>query len=38
MDRRIARRNIANGLMLGLAAAFLFALTFVVATLYIAAA
>jgi hypothetical protein len=37
MDRRIARRNLANGLMLGLGAAFMFGLTFIVATLYIAA-
>jgi hypothetical protein len=37
MDRRTARRNISNGLMLGLGAAFVFGLTFIVATIYIAA-
>jgi len=36
VDREQARRNIRTGLWLGLMAAGLFALTFVVATIYIA--
>ena len=38
MDREQAKRNIVNGLWLGLAAVALFAFTFFVATLYIASA
>ncbi len=38
MDREQARRNIVSGLWLGLMAAGLFALTFIVATIYIASA
>jgi hypothetical protein len=38
MDRRTARRDMANGLFLGLLAALLFALACVAATIYIAAA
>jgi hypothetical protein len=38
VDRELAKRNIGTGLWLGLAVAGLFALTFIVATLYIAAA
>lgn len=36
MDREQARRNLNTGLVLGAGALVLFALTFVVATLYIA--
>ena len=36
MDREQATRNLRTGLWLGLAAAALFALTFIVATIYIA--
>jgi uncharacterized membrane protein (DUF485 family) len=38
VDREQARRNIVSGLWLGLLAAGLFALTFIVATIYIASA
>ena len=38
MDREQATRNLKSGLFLGLLSAGLFALTFVVATLYIASA
>ena len=38
MDRDQATRNLRSGLFLGLLAAGVFALTFVVATLYIASA
>lgn len=38
MDREQARRNLISGLWLGLMAAGLFALTFIVATIYIASA
>jgi hypothetical protein len=38
VDREQATRNLKSGLFLGLLAAGLFALTFVVATLYIASA
>ncbi len=38
MDREQAKRNIGTGLWLGLMAAGLFALTFIVATIYIASA
>lgn len=38
MDREQARRNISTGLWLGLLSALLFALTFVVAMIYIASA
>jgi hypothetical protein len=38
MDREQAKRNMASGLWLGLMAAALFALTFIVATVYIASA
>ncbi len=38
MDREQARRNIVSGLWLGLLAAGLFALSFIVATIYIASA
>ena len=38
MDREQAKRNIGTGLWLGLGATALFALTFIVATIYIASA
>ena len=38
MDREQAKRNLIAGLWLGLMAAGLFALTFIVATIYIASA
>jgi hypothetical protein len=38
MDREQAKRNMSTGLWLGLMAAALFALTFIVATIYIASA
>jgi uncharacterized membrane protein (DUF485 family) len=38
MDREQAKRNLSTGLWLGLMAAGLFALTFIVATVYIASA
>ena len=38
MDREHAKRNMITGLWLGLMAAGLFALTFIVATVYIASA
>jgi uncharacterized membrane protein (DUF485 family) len=38
VDREQARRNIVSGLWLGLLAAGLFALSFIVATIYIASA
>jgi tetrahydromethanopterin S-methyltransferase subunit B len=38
MDREQAKRNMATGLWLGLMATGLFALTFIVATIYIASA
>ena len=36
MDRELAKRNLGTGLWLGLLAAALFGLTFIVATIYIA--
>jgi tetrahydromethanopterin S-methyltransferase subunit B len=38
VDREQSKRNIVTGLWLGLMAAALFALTFIVATIYIASA
>lgn len=38
MDREQAKRNLVTGLWLGMFAAGLFALTFIVATIYIASA
>ena len=35
MDRRLARKNVRTGLMLGALALFLFAITFVVAAIYL---
>ena len=35
MDRRLARKNVRTGLMLGALSLFLFALTFVVAAIYL---
>jgi len=38
MDRESARRNLGSGLVIGAIAAGIFALSFIVATLYIASA
>jgi hypothetical protein len=35
VDRRLARKNVRTGLMLGALSLFLFALTFVVAAIYL---
>ncbi len=35
MDRRLARKNVRTGVMLGALALFLFAITFVVAAIYL---